>query len=1366
MRIPSRLYLSALIVVLMTSITVPVTAQNDPIEVTTVANSGPGSLREAVESANQSADADTIIFSADIDGISIALTEVLLIEEALTIDGTIPGGSNIRITPDLLLQEPPFIVNADLTLNNLEMSGGNGAILQTSGRLTIDNVLFNNVFRDVITSSGNGLTLTNSDFRLNTGLNTSISVYVLRGGATLENVRFTDNNIAAIDVLSDDLSMTDVRVEGTTSGTNPGVIMVRQNAYITTAENVRILSSSTPANGGGLYIDSLSGQPMSINRGVFSTNNGGAGAYVAQGNVAFTNSQFIDGTAGGLRVGAGGNVTLNFSTIAGNTGAGLQNDGTVNAKNIIIGILDRCSTGSNPITIKDRNVIPSDTACTVTPFDGDALRIDADPILEAEISVPATFYRPVVENDISSPTVDRALDCNTFDDAAVTVDSTGATRPQRANCDVGGYEVPTDSVQAGRFVAEIDQPTLPLEEADPVSSQREIDVRLNTFPIAPVNLTVTNNTPAQCQLLVGGTPTDPIALKLDQTTWQNTDPEFQVQAIDDAVSEGDHTCDLTVSFASVDGSDGAYETSNDLVNIPVNITDDDLVVNPRVIFDENAAGDAFASLDGVEFQETDPDTEQKTPENPAPVTITLENPPVNPVKVWMVSERADPQCQYSEDSFTTALTLNAANWDEGVQIFVSAIDDGVYEPNQTTCNFRGEGRYEDDSDTNSDSGSATMLADPTPNLVGTDDIPSDGILEGESALVSYELEPEVSNDVTGVSEFVLEYELTGEGTQINPNCTLGNGSTGTPLAASGTVPLTLRPDGDFVFEVFAVADGVSEDDGQACRLTVRLFAPDGVTPLDLGDLDNEATRFIPVREFVLPDEANLIIRDEWNDEEILAPYQSRYTADGLVEEGSSDAVQLSFRLDVETVGFVTVRLEEDTLPETVDDDIGSSPFFGFTGFPESFTDSQCTIQAEGGATSPDNTATLLLQDTTFQTVTIAPRDDAFYEQPSASPHRCVVEVLREGVELFEYVINLDDTADDAIAVNTIPDMPNDNRPAYSESLNQITILYVFTLQPSSEITLLFDNQTPNVCAFGFAGIRYTPNALQTNVGLAMPPLTLKPVAQTSLCTIRVFLGSDSPVPSNWGAAVAAAGGNDAFIPDIRLIVLNDEDRIDPTSTPDDGTPSGPTAIATVVGELTTTPDFGVVPIPTEVPIPSVSLKDGVNVLPVRTGPYLGATFVTIAVRETPSGEPEFYRVLARNNDEAEDITWFKIVANGKVGWASGRSLDLNNITEEELPVEGSIFDQIENVPDIGVQATILRDRQGYRRPSTRAARTGLFIPEGAVVSIIGRTREFPYDDWYQVRYNGQTGWIMSEIRQEDPAIEVNPDQVRELVPVR
>jgi hypothetical protein len=112
------------------------------LTVLNASDSGPGSLRDAIQTANQASVADTIIFDPALGGKTITLTSgELLITSALTISG--PGADRLTIDGGHASRIFEIGGGATVTLSGLKIAngfdplGGGGAI-RNDGDLTID----------------------------------------------------------------------------------------------------------------------------------------------------------------------------------------------------------------------------------------------------------------------------------------------------------------------------------------------------------------------------------------------------------------------------------------------------------------------------------------------------------------------------------------------------------------------------------------------------------------------------------------------------------------------------------------------------------------------------------------------------------------------------------------------------------------------------------------------------------------------------------------------------------------------------------------------------------------------------------------------------------------------------------------------------------------------------------------------------------------------------------------------------------------------------------------------------------------------------------------------------------------------------
>ncbi|MBI5722088.1 MAG: choice-of-anchor D domain-containing protein [Burkholderiales bacterium] len=231
-------------------------AQAATFTVTTTADSGAGSLRDAITQANATPGADTIVFDAVIGSGTIVLGSTLpFITEALTIDG---AGRSITISGNNAVQVMDN--QSTLTLNALTIANGGcplfgcsiggAGVYSPGGTLTVTNSTFsgNAAGRENggAIYGGGTLTISNSTFSGNAaGLAGAVFWQGSNSRLTVTNSTFFNNSASvgggaggALFVLHALATVTHSTFSGNTAGLGGGAIFVGDGGTITLANSI------------------------------------------------------------------------------------------------------------------------------------------------------------------------------------------------------------------------------------------------------------------------------------------------------------------------------------------------------------------------------------------------------------------------------------------------------------------------------------------------------------------------------------------------------------------------------------------------------------------------------------------------------------------------------------------------------------------------------------------------------------------------------------------------------------------------------------------------------------------------------------------------------------------------------------------------------------------------------------------------------------------------------------------------------------------------------------------------------------------------------------------------------------------------
>lgn len=333
-------------------------------DVTTTADSGDGSLRDALVDANNAAGPDTITFDPALNGQTISLTSQILITDAVSIVG--PGATNLTVESDgndrifYLYNKARSIA---VTISGLELTNGSaftgGAVRSNGADLTLQSVRITDntaQFGGGVYLEGTGADLVISDSLLsgNTAQNGLLNPDVVTpqirffyyygdggavatGGTTGGTVAITDtqiiNNIAAgegggVFLYGDsNATITDSTISGNSANSNGGGIAIGETQddgfyyYYLPLDFGAPTETAAPLDSGVGSL-TISGSTISDNSafgdggGLHSSDIFYGDISVGEASVISDNSAFGDG--GGARFGQWADVSIDDTIISEN----------------------------------------------------------------------------------------------------------------------------------------------------------------------------------------------------------------------------------------------------------------------------------------------------------------------------------------------------------------------------------------------------------------------------------------------------------------------------------------------------------------------------------------------------------------------------------------------------------------------------------------------------------------------------------------------------------------------------------------------------------------------------------------------------------------------------------------------------------------------------------------------------------------------------------------------------------------------------------------------------------------------------------------------------------------------------------------
>ena len=392
------------------------------ITVTSLNDSGPGSLRQAIADA---ATGDTIDFA--VTGTVVLTSGELTINKDLTIEG--PGSGDLTISGN----------NANRVFN---ISGGNITIRGVTVQLGATSGDGGGIY-----NSGT-LTVTSSTIGYNTGY---VGGAVYNKGTMSIATTTISHNIASSGTISNDgtLTLTNSIVNNNTADSGGGI----SNGGTVNLTNSTVSYNTVFNSGGGIFnFGMLSMVNSTINNNTANSgggiyNSGGGDMAVIKSTISYNGAVGQPGDGGGIyNTIAGNTVRLINSTVSYNTalhdGGGIANQDAVEMGSTIVAgnmsAIGQDCFSSRPSMSLGYNLISEASACSLEAAPGDLVGTRTSPI-DPMLGPLQDNGGPSFTHALlpGSPAIDHIPPAF----CGSSTDQRGIDRPQGPACDIGAFEV-------------------------------------------------------------------------------------------------------------------------------------------------------------------------------------------------------------------------------------------------------------------------------------------------------------------------------------------------------------------------------------------------------------------------------------------------------------------------------------------------------------------------------------------------------------------------------------------------------------------------------------------------------------------------------------------------------------------------------------------------------------------------------------------------------------------------------------------------------------------------------------------------------------------------------------------------------------
>jgi predicted outer membrane repeat protein len=413
------------------------------ITVTSAGNSGPGTLRQAI---NDAASGAVIRFDPQLAGQTILLTSEIAIDKSLTIDGSglsprveISGGDAVKIfaigwgygVDNLNVVLRSLVLRNAKGLGTSYFNTGAAVLMDFQNTLTVENVSFignSAAGPGAGINSGGTVTVLNSEFISNSSQNSGGAIAIsATGRITIKKSRFVNNSAAsasgAIAFSSGwDFTIEDSTFENNTAGFAGAIGIVNSGGTVVTIRN-SVFSGNRSTNsygaGGALrsvYDDTRAPNMLLENNTFYGNQSAGFGGAISTEkgillkNNTFSHNQATNGGAS-LHITGSVNTSVNlYNNIFANTTGGAECTATV----------------ANSNTHGNHNLVEDGSSACMPTLTGEPM---LSPLGD---NGGSTHTMPLLPE---SPAIDAGDNAN-----CPATDQRGVARPQGNACDIGAFE--------------------------------------------------------------------------------------------------------------------------------------------------------------------------------------------------------------------------------------------------------------------------------------------------------------------------------------------------------------------------------------------------------------------------------------------------------------------------------------------------------------------------------------------------------------------------------------------------------------------------------------------------------------------------------------------------------------------------------------------------------------------------------------------------------------------------------------------------------------------------------------------------------------------------------------------------------------